>query len=654
MNLTDLKGVGEKTESRLNRLNIYTLEDLCNYYPYEYEDRRTKGIFANKYLAKKCTFYLKICSTPRINYKSKVTLTSIDVFDGHTYGKIIWFNDKFSPMKLYKDKEYYFYGKLFYSNGYELINPIFSETVMDEIVPKYYLTEGISNKLLRKIILQAIKFFDFKNEFLPDEIYENFGLYNRKHSTKVIHFPKNLDSLNIAKKSVKIFDLLKEICILNSIKENNESINSPIIKNIDLDIIFSKIDFKLTKSQIDVIEEIIFDLKNKNPMNRLLNGDVGSGKTIVSIIAMIICNQNGYQAAMMVPTELLAIQQFEKYKDLIESLGFSVSLLIGSTKDKVNVKKRLSSGEIDILIGTHALLQDDVKFKNLALVVNDEQHRFGVLQRKKLALKNKGVNVLTMTATPIPRTLSIKLNKLLDISILKDKPDNRKPVVTKSFNINSELKLFDLIRKNCRKKNQVYVVTSSINNDEDKNNVELLYKRFIKYFKDLKIEKVHGRMNSNEKDHIFKNFLEGKSDILISTTVIEVGVDVKNANMILIYNANRFGLSTLHQLRGRVGRGEKQSYCFLISENESDKKLKIMENISDGYEIAKKDLELRGGGNIFSTFQSGKNMDIINSLKISRDEIDLAFEIFEFCKKNNIDFNLENYFIENNGGIILN
>ena len=405
------------------------------------------------------------------------------------------------------------------------------------------------------------------------------------------------------------------------------------------------------------LKEILADANKKVLMNRLLIGDVGSGKTIVAILAMIVFAKNGYQAAMMVPTEVLAIQQYEKNLSLIEGFDLKFALLTGSSKNKDAIKAKLNNGEIDIVIGTHALIQEDVSFKDLRFVVNDEQHRFGVGQRQALGQKGTKVNYLTMTATPIPRTISIRISKILDLSMINELPKGRKPITTKIVSEVMEKALFDQINHNLQAGRQVYVVSNNIDAD-DKNSVENLYKRYKKIFKSKNVKKLHGNMKAKEKDKTLKDFADGKIDILISTTVIEVGIDVANANTMVIYNANHFGLSSLHQLRGRVGRGVYDSFCYLVSKNvDNNSKLNILVNNENGFDIAKKDFDLRGGGKILSAIQHGRNISKIEFLNMSKEEIEKSFEIFDYLKANNFDgvnFTYIEKFFEIDRRIILN
>lgn len=646
MDLRDLKGIGPKKEETLHRLGIFSLSDLYNFYPREYEDRSKKMIVSKAKENIKYFFRWKIESKLYFHRHGKYNLTYLYASENDRKIKIIYFNDKFTPSKLNINTSYNFYTKITYKNGmYEAYNPIFSDLEDKEtigfIVAIYPLTKNLTLKQLKSFIKQALKYYDSDEEIISDKILEKFNINKRKNNLVNIHFPSSLKKLKDAKSEIKILDLLKELYFMDLIK-NKEFIKQDIRLSYDLDQILKKLDFNLTKGQKRSLIDILRDSSNEKPMNRLMCGDVGSGKTIVAIIAMIVFGINGYQSAMMVPTEVLAIQQFEKNKKFVESFGLNIEIITSSTKNKEEIKNKLKSGKIDIIIGTHALIQDDVGFRNLRLIVNDEQHRFGVMQRQHLANKGLNPNYLTMTATPIPRTLYLKITNLLDISIIDELPQNRIPIITEIISINMEKVLFEKINRTLKQKRQVYIVSNNIDGESDYS-CEKLYNEYKKRFSAYKISILHGKLNSYDKEKILKEFSEGLIDILISTTVIEVGIDVKNASTMIIYNADNFGLSTLHQLRGRVGRGPYESFCYLISHKENNsKKLEILKKNNDGFEIAKYDLEIRGGGKILSTIQHGKNLDNIDYLSMSKKEIDKAFEIYKFTKDNNFEgVNLE-------------
>lgn len=637
MDLTDLKGIGDKKKLYLQRLSINTVSDLYNYYPREYEDRSKKMKLSSNLDSRKHFYEWKIESKVFTKYSKKYTISYLYASEDDKKIRIIWFNDRFSPRKLKIGKKYKFYTKVkLKGNIFETYNPFFTDLDdkrIGNIVPIYPLTKSITNKNLSQFIKESLKYYDKEENFLSDNLIEKIGFSKKIDDLYSVHFPKSLEDLKKAKSEIKIVDFLKELVFIYMIKKQNKA--QDLSLDFKLSSILGKLDFKLTKSQYKALIDIIEDITSKKVMNRLLCGDVGSGKTIVAIIAMIIFGQNSYQSAMMVPTEVLAIQQYEKNKDLIESFGLNVGLLTSSTKDKEKIKYDLKNGKIDILIGTHALIVEDVRFKNLKFIVADEQHRFGVGQRQSLQKKGNDANFLTMTATPIPRTLYLKISRLLDLSQITELPKGRKKIQTEIILESMEDSLYEKISHTVDEGRQVYIVSDSIDG-EDKNSVENLYNFYKKKFKDLRVEKLHGKLKASKKEEILKDFAKGKIDILISTTVIEVGIDVKNANTMIIYNANNFGLSTLHQLRGRVGRGEYKSFCYLICKKFNEKsKLNVIKNSDDGFEIAKKDLKLRGAGKILSTIQHGKNLNDIDYFNLSESEVELCFKIFTYIRKNN-------------------
>lgn len=663
MNLTALRGIGDKKSKDFKRLGISSVSDLYNYYPREYEDRSKLKNIVDIADNNKHYFIWRISSRLYQKNFGKMTISYIYAYEEKSeFGKIrlIWFNDRFTPRRLVRGREYKFYTSVSKKNAfYEAGNPLFCEMDDDEIgsiTSIYPLTKGISNKQIRQFMGQALAYFDKREEILSDNILEEFTLNKRFDNLREIHFPTSIANLTEAKSQIKLVDLLKDLCFLDFLKKKTKFSQDTHL-SYKIDNILSELSFTLTRSQRKVLEEILDDCNSPYTANRLLVGDVGSGKTIVAIVVMIIFALNGYQSAMMVPTELLAIQQFEKNIELFDKFNVKAALLTGSSKDKEEIKKAIKNGEIDILIGTHALIVEDVEFYNLKFVVNDEQHRFGVSQRQMLALKGEAVNYLTMTATPIPRTLSLKISEIIDLSIINELPKGRKPIETKLLGSDKIEILYENIERTIKENRQIYVVTNNIDSD-DKNSLENLYGIYKKRFPQFKISILHGKMKAKDKEDILGDFNDGKIDILLATTVIEVGIDVANANTMIIYNANNFGLSTLHQLRGRVGRGEYESYCYLISDNPSpSNKLNILVESNDGFEIAKKDYEKRGGGKILSYIQHGKNLSTVDFLNMSKDEIEKCFKIYERLKANGYEgVNLtyvEEYFRENKR-IILN
>ncbi|WP_276885736.1 ATP-dependent DNA helicase RecG [Anaerococcus lactolyticus] len=656
-----MKGIGPKKAKALSKLDIYTVRDLYTYYPREYEDRRIKASVLKASPTRSYYFEWKAISKAYVK-RLKNMIVSYMYFAEGDFKKIrvIWFNDRFSIRKIRLNETYKFYTKVAYKNGYyESVNPIFENLEGDmigAIYSIYPLTSGISQKNLNAFIKEALKEFDVREDILSKSLKERFNLMDREKALKEVHFPSNLQTLFKAKTDIKIGDLLKELIFLDylgKLQRNKQDISL----KYDLKEILAKLSFSLTRSQLRSLKEILEDSDKDISMNRLLIGDVGSGKTIVAMVSMLVFGLNSYQAAMMVPTEVLAIQQYEKYKDFIGGFGLKLALLTGSSKNKEEIKEGLRDGTIDMVVGTHALIEEDVKFRNLRLVVNDEQHRFGVRQRQELAKKGIDANYLTMTATPIPRTLSLRINKMLDLSIINELPKGRASVITSIVNEEHQEILFENIKEGLKAGRQVYVVSNNID-AEDANSVENLYKKYKKIFKTHRVEKLHGKLKASLKEEILKKFNNHEIDILISTTVIEVGIDVANANTMVIYNSNNFGLSQLHQLRGRVGRGEYDSYCYLVSKDVNPKsKLKILVDSNDGFEISQKDYELRGGGKILSLIQHGKNLSEIEFLNMTEEETNKTFEIFDYLKENsykgvNLEF-IRDYFDEDKD-IILN
>lgn len=656
-----MKGIGPKKAKALSKLDIYTVRDLYSYYPREYEDRRTKASVLKASPTRSYYFKWKAISKTYVKRLKNMTVSYMYFAEGDFKKiRVIWFNDRFSIRKIRLNETYKFYTKVAYKNGYyESVNPIFEDLdgdMIGAIYSIYPLTSGISQKNLNAFIKEALKEFDVREDILSKSLKERFNLMDREKALKEVHFPSGLQTLFKAKTVIKIGDLLKELIFLDylgKLQRNKQEISL----KYDLKEILAKLSFSLTRSQLSSLKEILEDSAKDISMNRLLIGDVGSGKTIVAMVSMLVFGLNSYQAAMMVPTEVLAIQQYEKYKDFIGGFGLKLALLTGSSKNKEEIKEGLRDGTIDMVVGTHALIEEDVKFRNLRLVVNDEQHRFGVRQRQELAKKGIDANYLTMTATPIPRTLSLRINKMLDLSIINELPKGRASVITSIVNEDHQEFLFENIKEGLKAGRQVYVVSNNID-AEDTNSVENLYKKYKKIFKTHRVEKLHGKLKASLKEEILKKFNNHEIDILISTTVIEVGIDVANANTMVIYNSNNFGLSQLHQLRGRVGRGEYDSYCYLVSKDVNPKsKLKILVDSNDGFEISQKDYELRGGGKILSLIQHGKNLSEIEFLNMTEEETNKTFEIFDYLKENsykgvNLEF-IRDYFDEDKD-IILN
>ena len=527
------------------------------------------------------------------------------------------------------------------NNTLEVINPLIpcKEANKSEILPIYTLKNGLTNKILVKLINEILKNMIIK-ENLPEEIVKKYKLISLDKAIRSIHFPEGRGELQSAINRLKFQELftysLKIIMMKAHIKKENSGISfkiSSLLKDLK-----ESLPYTLTNAQSRTLREILLDQKRNIAMNRLVQGDVGSGKTLVALISMFNVYMNGYQTVLMAPTEILANQHYAEAKKYLDQFGVDIELLTGSTKEKEKkrIKEKIASGKEIMLIGTHALIQDDVELNNLGLVVTDEQHRFGVEQRSRLINKNKRADVLVMTATPIPRTLSLYLYSDLDISIIDELPPGRKPIDTMLVDMNQRMKAYNFALKEVEKGRQFYIVSPLIEENEklNLNSVEKIYEELKNgIFKDVRIEILHGKMAGKDKDKIINTFKNGEIKGIISTTVIEVGVNVPNSTMMIIENAERFGLAQLHQLRGRVGRGEHKSYCILIANTKNDitrRRMEIMTESSDGFYIAEEDLKLRGAGEVFGMRQHGDEgfilanvVDDINILKCANHEAKL-------------------------------
>ena len=564
-------------------------------------------------------------------------------------GIVTWFNQPYLKDKFIIGNKYKFFGKVSLKAGRVMFNsPVFDvgEKVQNtgRIIPIYPLTYNLSQNNLRKIMEEAIKIvYGNLQETLPQYLIKQYNLEDINNATKNIHFPKEFKDFNIARNRLVFEELLSVQLALLELKNNyiTEKKGIQFDKNVKMSDVINTLPFKLTKAQLRVLEEIDENMESDKVMNRLLQGDVGSGKTVVAMCAAYKAVKSGYQAAIMAPTAILATQHLENFKKILDKLNIKCELLISgiTKKKKEDILNRLKNGEIDILIGTHAIIEDNVIFKNLGLVVTDEQHRFGVRQRAKIAEKGNNPDVLVMTATPIPRTLALILYGDLDISIIDELPPNRKKIETFAVNKNMTERVNNFIKKQIDEGRQAYIVCPLVEENEemDLKSVEALYETYSKeVFPQYKVEYLHGKMKQKEKDDIMERFKNGKIDILISTTVIEVGVDVPNSNIMVVENAERFGLAQLHQLRGRVGRGEYKSYCILKYEGKGEtirKRMKVMCETNDGFVISEKDLELRGSGDFFGTMQHGlpefKIANLFEDIEMLKKVQVVAMEILE-------------------------
>ena len=616
-----IKGVGPNRVKLLNKLGIYTLKDLITYYPRTYEDRSKPKSIYECVDGEEVLIEGIVCSRlseVRIPHK---TMQKLVIRDETMSATITWFNQNYLKSRFEVGKKYRFYGKI--SNQYgkiSMTSPVFDDIDKTKntgrIVPIYPLTFNLSQNVLRKIIEAGLLEIEGKlEETLPDYIVKQHKLEEINQAIKSIHFPQEFEDFNKARNRLVFEELFAVQLALLELKNNymTEEKGIQFDKNAKMSDIINNLPFKLTKAQLRVLEEIDNNMESEKSMNRLLQGDVGSGKTVVAMCAAYKAVKSGYQAAIMAPTAILATQHLENFKKIFDSLDIKCELLTSgiSKKKKEELLRRLEDGEIDILIGTHALIEENVIFKKLGLVVTDEQHRFGVKQRTKIAEKGENPDILVMTATPIPRTLALILYGDLDISIIDELPPNRKKIETFAVRKNMTERVNGFIKKQIKQGRQAYIVCPLVEENEemDLKSVEELYEIYKnQIFTEYRVEYIHGKMKPKDKDIIMQEFKEGNIDILISTTVIEVGVDVPNANIMVVENAERFGLAQLHQLRGRVGRGEYESYCVLKFEGKSEnvrERMKVMCDTNDGFVISEKDLELRGAGDFFGTMQHG-------------------------------------------------
>ena len=630
--ISSVRGVGEVKANLLNKMGIYTIKDLIEYFPRNYEDR-TKIKYVREFTSGESTLFVaKICSNITVKKirKNLAIYTAVAVDDEGERVKLTWFNQMYLKNRLIVGHKYLFFGAPVYDFGTfsvenSQIYNLSDISKIQGIYPIYSLTKGITQnymfKLLSENYTDNIKF----KEIYSEGFKKKYNLCDINFAFRNVHFPKNYDNINIARNRL-IFDelFLLQIALMTVKNQVALTPNTNTYEDLDDNDFLKLLPFELTGAQKKVLAEIKEDLGSNKVMNRLIQGDVGCGKTMVAAIAMFLAVKNGYQAAIMAPTTILANQHYNELKPYFEKLGYTVEILTSNnTKaQKRKIVDRLKMGMIDILVGTHSIIEDDVEFKNLSLVITDEQHRFGVKQRMKLSSKAEVVDTLVMTATPIPRTLAIMLYGDLDLSIIDELPPGRKPVKTLVVNDSYETRLNDFVRKNVKEGKQVYVVCPLVEESEDGNlkSAEEIYESYKnEIFKDLNVGLIHGKMKQSLKDEIMLQFKENKINILVSTTVIEVGISVSNATIMIIENADRFGLAALHQLRGRVGRGSDKSYCILKTNNRSQtckERLSIMEKSNDGFKIAEKDLELRGPGDFFGIRQSGlPEFKVANLLK---------------------------------------
>lgn len=616
-----LKGVGENRARLFSRLGLFTLGDIIHYFPRDYEDRSVCKPISEAADGESITMRVRFVSDiSQTRPRRNLSIQKAQVTDGTSFMNVTWFNQSYVKQSIDISREYVFYGTVKrVGSRVEINNPVFEQlehsgSLTGRIVPVYPLTRGITQNILRKILRNALDTVSDKLvDILPPSLRSQYHLAETAFSFEQIHFPTSMENMEMARRRLVFEELLLLQLGLSSIKGSNSGQSGIRFSSVDINPLLKALPFKLTDAQVRVFDEIRADMESDRRMNRLIQGDVGSGKTILAVLAIYIAAVSGYQSAFMAPTEILAEQHYRSIAPLLEEFDIKVGLLTGGMrkKEKEAIKEDAEKGRLNVLVGTHAVLEDSTMFSKLGLVITDEQHRFGVRQRARLSQKGQNPDLLVMTATPIPRTLSLVLYGDLDVSIVDTLPPGRKPIKTYVVDDRMRDRVYKFIRKNIAEGRQAYIVCPLVE-ESDAMDVEsatgLVEKIKDDALKGLRVGLIHGKMKSAEKDDIMRRFSKGELQVLVSTTVIEVGVNVPNASIMVIENAERFGLAQLHQLRGRVGRGVHQSYCILFNQSKSQvsrQRMEIMASSNDGFVIAEKDLELRGPGDVFGVRQHG-------------------------------------------------
>ena len=646
--LRELKGVGDKTEKLFQKVGIYDTDDLLHYYPRNYDEYETPVDIAELKEGTVQAVSAAVCSGVYVNSVRGRQIISVNIADQSGKFPVVWFNLPYLKKTLRKGSWFVFRGRIVRKQGKlemehpEIFTPSAYEEILHNLQPIYGLTAGLSNKTVVKMVTQLLEDLPMQSEYLPEELRERYGLADVNYALKTIHFPKNKEELLVSRKRLVFDEFLLFILSVRRMKEKAEETPNcfPVKETWLTEEVIERLPYSLTNAQLNAWHEIERDLAGRTMMSRLVQGDVGSGKTILAFLAMFLVADNGYQAALMAPTEVLARQHYEGFLKLMEEQGlsFPTILLTGSdtAKEKRIAYERIASGEASIIIGTHALIQEKVEYANLALVITDEQHRFGVKQREALTTRGNPPNVLVMSATPIPRTLAIILYGDLDISVIDELPAKRLPIKNCVVNTSYRPKAYSFIEKQVREGRQAYVICPMVEESEEmeaENVLDYTQKLKENLPSDIRIEYLHGKMKPKEKNRVMESFAAGEIQVLVSTTVVEVGVNVPNATVMMVENAERFGLAQLHQLRGRVGRGEYQSYCIFIQGNQDQisKRLEILNKSNDGFYIAGEDLKLRGPGDLFGIRQSGdmefRIGDIYNDSTILKEASEAAEEI---------------------------
>lgn len=643
MPLSNISGVSNARLTYFQKLGIFSVGDLLYFFPKSYENRMNQKTVSQLSDGEMATVSVRVLDVKSRKVRQNLILIQLLSEDESGELRVTFFNQKYLLNQLAPGKEITLYGKVSRKIGFfEMTNPVIQKSVTGgdfskNFIPKYSLTKGLTQGVVQKIVGECLKVAKEELiETLSPEIRRNYHLCELLYALENIHFPTGEEELSAAKKRLAFEELFYLMLGLGKLKLRQRKAKGPKLTNYKLAEEFAKrLPFPLTTAQKRVTREICYDFQQGYQMNRLVQGDVGSGKTMVAAMAMLICAKSGYQTVLMAPTEILARQHFEGLKAYFEEFGVSVRLLVASMKkkEKEEVVDSLKSGEVSVLIGTHAIIYDKVQFSKLGLVITDEQHRFGVKARAELSKKGENPHCLVMTATPIPRTLALIIYGDLDVSVIDELPMGRIPIQTKIAQKNQREKVYQFVEKELSKGNQAFVVCPLIEESEvmeAEDAIRVQQELQTTYLKDYPVGLLHGRMKASEKDEVMSRFAKGELSVLVSTTVVEVGVNVPNATVMVIENAERFGLASLHQLRGRVGRGQKKSYCFLnLANDQSKKRLEIMEKTTDGFQISEFDLKNRGPGEFFGTRQHGLPSMRLSNLTYSMETVRLAKEAAE-------------------------
>lgn len=622
--ILELKGVGEKTRKLFEKLDIRTVGDLLDHCPRDYEVYEEPVKISQAASGSVCAVYGAVTGIPNERKVRRLHILNVNISDGSGGMQLTFFNMPFLK-KVLKQGGYYLFRGTVQSRGISKVMEqpkIFSmedyRKQTDRLIPKYSLTKGLTNQAVQKAVKQALSFYEFEEEYYDRELLESCDLIPARQAIETIHFPSDRESLIKARRRLVFDEFFAFLYLLRKNRQIGEGLENhyQMFETADTVRFLEQLPFPLTRAQAKVWQEIRNDMGSHSCMNRLIQGDVGSGKTILAVLALLMTAANGFQGALMAPTEVLAMQHFETIQGYVEKYGicFRPVLLVGSmtAKEKREAYEKIASGEVNLIIGTHALIQAKVQYKSLALVVTDEQHRFGVRQREHLAEKGESPHILVMSATPIPRTLAIILYGDLHISVVDELPQGRLPIKNCVVNTSYRPTAYKFIAGQVAEGRQVYVICPQVEEGEMEdleNVVDYTEKLKSALPPNIQVSYLHGKMRPADKNRIMEEFAAHSIDVLVSTTVIEVGINVPNATVMMVENAERFGLAQLHQLRGRVGRGDKQSYCIFVSTKEDKdtmERLQILNNSNDGFHIASEDLKLRGPGELFGVRQSGE------------------------------------------------